>query len=50
LLVGRERRMIELKREINLLLEKLGQPPKYEVPEQVKELREDLKTKLGGSV
>jgi PAS domain S-box-containing protein len=39
LFVDREGRMINLKREINSLLEKLGQPPKYESPAQVDELR-----------
>lgn len=36
LTVGRELRMIELKEEINSLLEKLGQPKKYEAPEKIK--------------
>jgi len=35
LFVGREHRMVELKREVNALLEELGVPPKYEAPEMV---------------
>jgi len=31
-MVGREKRMIELKEEINRLQKELGRPPKYEVP------------------
>jgi PAS domain S-box-containing protein len=31
-MIGREIRMIELKQEVNRLLEKLGQPEKYEIP------------------
>ena len=31
-MVGREQRMIELKREVNYLLEKLGKDPKYSIP------------------
>jgi PAS domain S-box-containing protein len=31
LFIGRENRMIELKKEVNTLLERLGQPKKYEV-------------------
>ena len=36
LFMGREQRMIELKREINSLLEKLGQPKKYHSPDTIK--------------
>ncbi len=31
-MVGREQRMIELKQEVNYLLEKLGKDPKYSIP------------------
>ena len=31
-MVGREQRMIELKQEVNHLLEKLGKDPKYSIP------------------
>jgi len=50
LFVGREHRMVELKREVNALLAKLGEPPKYEAPEMVDKLKEDLErgTKLKG--
>ena len=34
LAVDRELKMIELKREINALLEKLGKDPRYKIPEQ----------------
>lgn len=37
--VGREGRMIDLKREVNALLEELGQPSRYDTPGQVDELR-----------
>ena len=37
LFIGREHRMIELKREVNTLLERLGQSKKYEIPDHVKE-------------
>jgi PAS domain-containing protein len=33
--VGRELRMIELKKEVNELCEKLGEPPRYRVPTDV---------------
>jgi len=36
LTVGRELEMIKLKEEINFLLEKLGQPGKYKVPEKAR--------------
>jgi PAS domain S-box-containing protein len=32
LMVGRELKMIELKREINSILDRLGEPPRYSVP------------------
>lgn len=35
LFIGREHRMVELKGEVNVLLEKLGQPKKYKAPDQV---------------
>lgn len=35
LMVGRENRMIELKKEINRLLEKLDKPKKYQAPEKI---------------
>jgi PAS domain-containing protein len=41
LFLGREYRVIELKREVNSLLEKLGERPKYESPAQVDELRKE---------
>ncbi|MBI4669567.1 MAG: hypothetical protein HY747_10385 [Elusimicrobia bacterium] len=36
LIVGRELRMVELKAEVNSLLEKSGQPGKYEAPWKIK--------------
>jgi PAS domain S-box-containing protein len=33
-MTGREMRMIELKMEVNHLLAQLGQPPRYEIPEE----------------
>jgi PAS domain S-box-containing protein len=42
LFLGREQRVLDLKREVNALLEKLGQPPGYESPSQVDALRPDL--------
>jgi PAS domain S-box-containing protein len=47
LFVGREQRMIELKKEVNSLLKKLGQPPKYEVPAEVDRLRREFEEKPG---
>jgi PAS domain S-box-containing protein len=47
LFVGREQRMIELKREVNSLLKKLGQTTKYEVPAEVDKLRKELEEKPG---
>jgi len=47
LFVGREQRMIELKREVNSLLKKLGQTPKYEAPAEVDKLRKELEEKPG---
>lgn len=38
--VGRELDMVKLKEEINSLLEKSGQPGKYEAPGKIKEIRE----------
>lgn len=38
LYVGREGRMINLKREVNALLEEVGRPAKYSAPEQVDKL------------
>lgn len=38
--VGRERRIIELKRQINTLLEELGREPKYRSPELIEESAE----------
>ena len=38
-LVDRERRMVDLKREVDDLLETLGRGPKYEAPQKVAELR-----------
>jgi putative two-component system response regulator len=35
--VGRERRIIELKRQINSLLEELNRSPKYQSPEMIKD-------------
>jgi DNA-binding NtrC family response regulator len=35
--VGRERRILELKRQINSLLAELGREPKYESPEMIEE-------------
>jgi DNA-binding NtrC family response regulator len=35
--VGRERRIIELKRQINRLLDELGRPPQYKSPEIIDE-------------
>lgn len=35
LFIGREHRMIQLKREVNDLLAKLGQPKKYKAPDQI---------------
>lgn len=37
LAVGRERRIIELKRQINALLAELDRPPKYQSPEMLEE-------------
>ncbi len=37
--VGREERMIGLKKEINELLQELGRPPKYSAPNQIDQLR-----------
>jgi PAS domain S-box-containing protein len=45
LFLGREHRMIELKREVNSLLDKLGERPKYESPAQVDELRKEAREK-----
>ena len=39
LFVGREHRMVKLKREVNALREQLGQPKKYDVPNQVEALK-----------
>ena len=38
LFIGREERMINIKKEVNTLLERLGQPKKYEAPELIDEL------------
>jgi len=35
LFIGREHRMVELKKEVNDLLEKLGQPKKYTAPDRI---------------
>jgi PAS domain S-box-containing protein len=32
--VGREMRMIELKKEVNMLMKKIGEPPKYTMPDE----------------
>jgi hypothetical protein len=34
-MVGRENKMIELKKEVNELLKKLNLPPNYKVPEDM---------------
>ena len=47
LFVGREHHLIELKREVNSLLEKLGQAPKYEAPAQMDELTKEFEEKTG---
>lgn len=40
LMVGRELEMVKLKEEVNSLLEKSGQPKKYEAPEKIKKVEE----------
>lgn len=42
LFVGRELRMVELKREINMLLERLKEPARYGVQDQIEELKRNL--------
>ena len=41
LLVDREQRMLELKREVNALCNRLGQPPRYESPAQADALHSE---------
>lgn len=37
--IGREIEMVKLKEEVNSLLEKTGQPKKYEAPEKIKKIK-----------